>query len=221
MRTALYLVPLLGATVLLLIRAQLRGRQRQIYVLKPASTVIVIAVAALCLFQVERNLVYGVGVLVGLALSLGGDVALMFEENRKAFALGLGFFLLAHVSYALVFSLLGRVSWLDGASALVLLAAGIGTYRLLRRNLGAMRLPVIAYIVVISVMVNRALSTLSSPLFGAAQAAMVGLGAVLFYVSDFILAICLFRRPWRYRPISLASYYGGQLLIALAASYFE
>jgi hypothetical protein len=35
-----------------------------------------------------------------------------------------------------------------------------------------------------------------------------------------MLAANRFWRPWRYNRISLAFYYGGQLLIALAAGYF-
>jgi hypothetical protein len=49
---------------------------------------------------------------------------------------------------------------------------------------------------------------------------MIATGAVLFYISDIILAASRFWRPWRYHRLSLAFYYSGQLLIALAASYF-
>lgn len=220
MKPTIYLIPLLAGTVFFLVRAGILGKRRQFYVLKPISTLIVIAVASLSFLQPERNVVYVVGVLLGLTLSFGGDVALLFEENRRAFTVGLGLFLLAHVAYAVVFGMLGRVSWWDVPSAAVLLAAGVGVYRLLRANLGGMRVPVIAYIVVISVMVSRGVSTLASPAFGTGQAVMIALGAVLFYLSDAVLALCRFWRPWRYRRISLAFYYAGQLLIALAASGF-
>jgi uncharacterized membrane protein YhhN len=220
MKAAVWLMPLLAATVLLLVRAGILGKQRQIYLLKPLSTLLVIAVAALALVRPERDLFYTVGVLLGLALSLAGDVALMFEQNRRAFAAGLGCFLLAHVAYTVVFGALGSVSWLDAVSAVALLAAGVGTYMLVKENLGSLRLPVIAYILVISVMVNRAISTLSSPVLSAQQGRMAAAGAVLFYISDFMLAACLFWKPWRYRRVSLLFYYGGQTLIALAGSYF-
>ena len=123
-------------------------------------------------------------------------------------------------TYTVVFTALGRFSAWDAVSAAVLLAAAVGFYRLIRPNLGTMRVPVVVYMVVISVMVNRALSTLVSPAFGSGQAAMVAIGAVLFYISDVILAAARFWRPFRYHRVSLAFYYGGQLLIALAASYF-
>jgi len=91
---------------------------------------------------------------------------------------------------------------------------------LIRPKLGKMRVPVIAYIVVISAMVSRAASTLNSPVFKKSQALMIVAGAVLFYISDVILAANRFWKPWKYDRISLAFYYSGQLFIALAGSYF-
>lgn len=220
MKPALYPVPVVVIAVFLLIRAQLLKRRRQVLILKPASTLLVIAVALLSLLEPTRNATYSVGVLVGLLFSLGGDVALMFDEDERAFAVGLVLFLLAHVAYTVIFTLLGRFSGWDALSLALLLAAGIGFYSLIRENLGRMRGPVIIYMLVISVMVNRAVSTLVSPVFRPGQAVMVAAGAILFYVSDVILAANRFWKPWKYERISLAFYYGGQLLIALAASYF-
>ena len=217
MTPTLWLIPGLAVTVFVVIRAVIFEKHWQVYVFKPLSTLIVIAVAGLSLLQPERNLTHTVGVLVGLMFSLVGDVALMFDEKRSVLLAGLGSFLLVHVAYAVVFTMLGRVSWWDALSAGVLLAAGIGFYTLLKANLGAMRVPVIVYIVVISIMVSRAMTTLSGRI-GTGQAVMIAVGAVSFYMSDGILAVCRFRRPWRYRRISLVFYYGGQLLIALAAS---
>lgn len=217
---ALYPVPLLITAVILLIRAELLGKRRQVYVVKPVATLLVIAVALLSLLEPTRNPTYTAGVLIGLLLSLGGDVALMFSENRTAFTVGLGFFLLAHVAYTVVFTLLGRFSSWDAVSVPVLLAAGVGFYAMVQENLGRLRWPVIAYMLVISLMVSRAVSTLTSPVFDPRQAVMVVSGAILFYISDVILAANRFWRPLRYDRISLAFYYGGQLLIALGASYF-
>jgi uncharacterized membrane protein YhhN len=220
MKPALYPIPVLVVTVAFLIRAEILGKQRQIYVLKPISTLLVIAVALLSFLEPVRNLTYTVGVIIGLLLSFGGDIALMFQEDRKAFTVGLALFLLGHIAYTVVFMLLGAFSAWDFLSAGILVAIGVSFYLLIRSNLGAMQVPVIAYIVVISVMVNRAGSTLASPVFGVGQAVMVLVGAALFYISDVILAANRFWKPWEYNRISLGFYYGGQLLIALAASYF-
>ncbi len=57
MKTALYPIPILAVTAFLLIRAEMLGKRRQIYVLKPISTLLVIAVAGLSFLEPARNLV--------------------------------------------------------------------------------------------------------------------------------------------------------------------
>jgi len=220
MKPALYLLPILLLTVILLIRAEILLKRKLIYIFKPLSTLLVIAIAALSLLEPIRNTTYTVGILTGLLLSLGGDLALMFQENRKAFTLGLGLFLLAHVAYIITFILLSRFSVRDILPAIILLAAGIGFCLLLKPNLGKMKVPVIVYILVISLMVSRAFGTLDNPVFSTMQAPMIITGAILFYISDVILAACRFWKPWKYHRISLAFYYSSQILLALAASYF-
>ncbi len=220
MKPALYLLPILAVTVTLLIRAEFRGQRRQIYLLKPISTLLVIAMALLSLLEPGWNRTYTLGVLLGLLFSLGGDIALMFMDNRKAFLLGLASFLVAHVVYTLVFTLLGQPAAWDWLSAVLLLAVGAFIFRLLLPNLGSMKVPVIVYILVISLMVHQALTAFSSPLFSSAQAWMVAIGALLFYFSDLVLALNRFCIPFKYHRMSLSLYYGGQMLIALAGSYF-
>lgn len=221
MKPALYLIPVLAATVLWLIGAGFQGRWKQVYIAKPLSTMLVIAVALLSFLDPARNPLYTTGVLVGLIFSLGGDVALLFPERPKAFLVGLVLFLVAHIAYTVVFTTLGRFAPRDVLSALLLLAAGVGFYRLIRAGLGALKGPVIGYMLVISVMVHRAFSTFASPVFTSNQALMIAVGALLFYLSDVILAANRFWKPWKYHRWSLALYYGGQLLIALAASFFR
>lgn len=219
MNPTLYLIIPLAIAVFFLIRAEFAGRRRQIYVLKPLATTLVIGVALLGWLKPEPNLTYLVGVLVGLFFSMGGDLALMFQEKRKWFMIGLVSFLLAQVTYTVLFAILGRTSAWDLLSAAVMLALGAAFFRLIQPNLGSMKLPVLVYIVVISLMVNRAISTLSSPHFTTQQGLMIAVGAALFYVSDLILAAGRFWKPWPYHRISLVFYYSGQLLIALAAGW--
>ncbi len=220
MQLILYLIFLLMFIVFFLVRAKMLEKNWQVYIFKPAATLLVIAVVLLSFLKPDYNTFYSVGILIGLILSLGGDISLMFQENRKAFALGLGFFLLTHVTYSVVFIRLGRFSARDLISFVILSAAGWSFYTLLKSNLGKLKLPVIIYIIVISLMVNRAVSTLfNSSSFNTEQAIMISLGAGLFYISDVILAANRFWKPWKYHHISLIFYYTGQFFIALAASY--
>jgi len=144
----------------------------------------------------------------------------MFPQNRKAFLVGLIFFLLGHVAYAVTFAVLGGFRAGDLVSGLVLFLLGAGLFLYMRPHLGKMQGPVILYILVISFMVNRAVALFGTGVFTSLQAWMITAGAVLFYVSDVILAYARYVNPFRTNRISLAFYYAGQFLIALAASYF-
>lgn len=220
MITAIQLVPFLAALVFILVWAEIIQEREPVYYFKPTATLVVIAMVILSFFKPVFNLTYSVGILVGLLFSLGGDVALMFQEYRRAFIIGLVLFLLAHVVYTVVFFQFGMFSSLDYLVGAVLLLAAVGFYQLIKPNLGKMKIPVIVYILVISLMVSRAVSTFANPEIGEQQAWMIAGGAVLFFISDIILAANRFWKPWKFNRVSLAFYYSGQALLALAASYF-
>jgi uncharacterized membrane protein YhhN len=205
--------------VFLLIRAQFRSEQPQVYFFKSFSTLLVVLVAAVSFSMPGGKAGYTVGVLVGLLLSLGGDVALMFP-SAKAFLVGLVLFLLAHVAYAVTFTVFNGFYRGDLVSGAVLLALAVVVYLYLQPGLGKMKGPVIGYIAVITFMVNRAVSTFFGAAFTPTQAWLITLGAALFWVSDLMLAVDRFRRPFKFHHISLAFYYGGQLLISLSPAYF-
>ncbi len=213
-------IPFLVVTVTLLVRARLRSNEGQIYFFKPLSTLLVILVALLSFTTPGVQPAYSAWILLGLVLSLGGDVALMLRSGR-AFLIGLVLFLLAHVVYALAFTVSNGFHPQDLAVALVLLAVAVVVYRYLKPGLGSMKGPVILYILIICLMVNRAVSTFFGDAFTSTQAWLIILGAILFWLSDLILAINRFRRPFRLEALGLYLYYGGQLLIALSPSYFS
>ena len=217
------LIPLvpLAVTVYCLIRAEFADDRRKIYFFKPLSTSLVILTALLaCWDGGVVNPTYTTGILWGLGLCMAGDVMLMFPQNRKAFLVGLIFFLLGHVAYAVTFAVLGGFRAGDLVSGLVLFLLGGGLFVYMRPHLGKMQGPVILYILVISFMVNRAVALFGTGVLSNLQAWMITAGAVLFYVSDVILAYARYVNPFRTNRISLAFYYAGQFLIALAASYF-
>jgi uncharacterized membrane protein YhhN len=103
MAVALFVVPILILIVVLPIRAEILKLKHQIYLFKPLATLLVIMVIVLSFREPSYSSIYSIGVLVGLILSFGGDMALMFPVNRLAFMLGLFLFLLAHIAYTTVF----------------------------------------------------------------------------------------------------------------------
>lgn len=218
MITPLYVLPFIAVIGLLLVRAEILKIRRQIYVLKPIATLLVIVSVLPGFTAPLGNDFYTAGVLLGLCFSFGGDVSLMFIDNRKAFTAGLALFLLAHIVYASVFSFFTVLSSGDIVPALILFAAAAVIYRIFSPNLGNMRIPVIFYIIIISVMVHRAFSLFRSGILSNGRGTMILAGSLLFYVSDVMLASARFRKAWKYNRISLFFYYSGQFLIAAAAS---
>ena len=213
-------IALLTLFVTLLIRAGFAGNQKQVYVFKPLSTTLVIIVAALSCFVADNyNLSYTLAIILGLLFSFGGDVALMFKSKR-AFMIGLILFLIAHVIYSIVFTVYSGFVEGDLISALILILLAIIIYFYLYPGLEEMKIPVLIYIFVISFMMNRAISTFSGEFFNNTQAVLISIGAGLFFISDLILAINKFKKPFKYHRISLAFYYSGQLLIALSTGFF-
>jgi uncharacterized membrane protein YhhN len=211
-------IPLLVVSVTWLIWAEYKGRKDWVHVAKPLSTLLVILVAALALTRPGVDGAYTAWILVGLAWSMVGDVALMFPSQR-AFLIGLAAFLVAHVVYTLVFAIYSGFQPADLATGAILLVIAAAVYRYLLPGLGRMKVPVAVYILIICLMVNRAVSTLFGDVFSPAAAWLVAAGAFLFWISDLMLGINRFRRPFSWNRISLAFYVGGQLLIALSAAY--
>ncbi len=206
--------------VTLLIRNEIAGNLQRIYLYKPLATIIVILIAGVSLLKPgAMHVSYKLGIIAGLIFSFAGDVALMFQSAR-AFLSGLIFFLIAHIIYSVAFTAHSGFVTSDWISGLVLLLLAMVIYVYLYSGLRNMKWPVLFYVLVISFMIHRAISTFSGSYFNLTQAWLIAVGAGLFYLSDLILAINKFKRPLKYNRLSLAFYYAGQLLIALSTGLF-
>jgi uncharacterized membrane protein YhhN len=162
-------------------------------------------------------------IVAALALSALGDIALSRAGDR-AFLAGLVAFAGAHLAYALMFSglLYGEdpARLLDvpllPAAALVILASSTEFW--LAPHAGALRGPVRIYVLLITLM---GLTALSLP--DGREIAVIG--AFAFILSDFVLALQLFRMSSASRwqvPASVALwllYVGGQAAILVGAGF--
>ncbi len=188
------------------IRAEYRGPQQRIYIFKPLTMLLIGLVAIL---GQGAPPFYKVMIITGLVFSIMGDVFLMLPTDR--FVAGLVAFLIAHLFYIGAFiPEIGAFRWWP----LVPFALfGIGVYLYLAPSLGKLKLPVLLYVGVIMVMAwvawERWLQT------GQSGALLAAFGAVLFVISDTILAINRFRVPFKSaRFFNLATYFTAQWLIA-------
>jgi uncharacterized membrane protein YhhN len=146
----------------------------------------------------------------------------MFEEkNSIFFLLGLSAFLLAHLFYIVFFHRV-RVKekvknnpWL--LVAVVAYYAALIT--LLSPFLGDMKIPVLVYGIVISFMFMLAMHMLFIKNKSAGQWMMFG--ALLFVISDSVLAINKFYQPFEFAGILIMLTYGvAQLFIVEGASRY-
>ena len=149
-------------------------------------------------------------VVVGLALSLVGDVLLMLPRDR--FVPGLGAFLAAHLAYLAAFVALGvgLLGFLAGLVLVGLAVALVGTRILVgaRASSPALVAPVAAYLVVISLMVAFA--------YGTGRWLAIA-GASLFYASDAVIGWTRFVGDFRRsRVLVMVTYHLGQLGLVLA-----
>lgn len=153
----------------------------------------------------------GVALLIALCLCWLGDV-LLLGTSRKLFLGGLVAFLAGHVAFVAAFETAGLDAGWAGLGILIAAAPGAFVWRWLRPTLPPpMVKPVIAYMVVISVMVGGAVGR-----FAADAPPRVLIAAVMFYVSDLAVARNRFVSPgpWN-RAVGLPLYYGAMALLAL------
>ncbi|MBD3290252.1 hypothetical protein GF337_15710 [candidate division KSB1 bacterium] len=214
----LLFIVILVVFVILLVRAEFYENRKKINRYKPVSSALLIVIALLSMIlPQEHNQTYSIAILLGLMFSFGGDITLM-QRTQKAFMVGLVLFLLSHIVYFITFTFFNGFFVRNFASAFILTIMAILIFLYLRPGLGNMKYPVLIYIIIISIMMLSALNTFESDYFTLKKSLFITIGAGLFYVSDVILAVNKFRKPFRYNRVSLAFYYSGQLLIALSTS---
>lgn len=142
-----------------------------------------------------------------------GDL-LLVPHARRYFWSGMAAFLIGHLAFAVSFLDRGiDLRWLlGGAVAMLLVLNGVVIW-LHPYVVGRTRAAVFAYLVVICAMMAVAIGAT-----GASGRWQLAAGALMFGASDLCVARQRFIEPgFRNRLIGLPLYFGGQLLLALAA----
>lgn len=205
----IYLLISVGSLAVAGYLAALRsGNSRALALLKPIPVLCMLV----GLWPLPSNYAFLIG--LGLVFSLIGDLLLI---GSSWFTFGLISFLIAHLAYIAAYLSVNA----DLQIGLVLPVAlyGFVMGRRLWPNTGGMRWPVLLYIVVICVMVWRAatLVSVSGLKIEPSRGWWALSGAILFALSDSLLAFDRFIRPIRYaRYVIMLSYWAGQLGIVLS-----
>ena len=186
-----------------------------VYVFKPLTTILILVTALLV--GTTAPPVYRIAILIGLVFSLAGDVLLMLPSDQ--FVTGLVSFLIAQICYIIAFTS-GRGFSFGWISLMAVVIYGVIVYALLAPYLGKMRIPVIAYIIVILIMAWQAWERWNA--LGERGALLAFFGAVLFVLSDTLLAWNRFREEFTAaRALTLGTYYTAQWLIASSLLYLD
>jgi len=216
------LIPVAAVSAALHIRGEYRGLRQQVYLFKPLTMVIIFLIA---LLGMEAAPAYRYLILGGLVASIGGDVFLMLPADR--FVAGLIAFLIAHLFYIAAFT--SEITVLVWWPLIPLAAFGLILYLILASSLAKLKLPVLLYIIVILLMtwlactrqlqpgqpevLQQALGQAGRVSQGGALPAFIG--AVLFVISDAVLALNRFRGAFRAAALlNLSTYFAAQALIA-------
>lgn len=158
-------------------------------------------------------------ILSALIFSWIGDILLMWPH---LFVYGLGSFLMAHICYIIGFKLAQksetRIQQVDFVRTfffnLPIYLVAAFTFYLINPNLGNMKVPVITYIIVIVSIVATARDRFKK--CDSASFWQVFIGAVLFFISDGIIALSKFYQAFPESGVLIMGTYAtAQLLIIM------
>ena len=178
---------------------------------------IVISLMIFYVYQSQLKNKYAKRIFAGLLFGLVGDILLMFtHSNENFFLLGLAAFLIGHLLYLSAFYIDYKINPALEKSATRLALVIFGVYCLvfyffLRPHLVGMKIPVMIYAFVISLMAIMAVNRKGR--VNHLSFCLILVGAVLFLISDSFLA---------YHKFVNAFSYGGMVIMAtyMLAQYF-
>jgi uncharacterized membrane protein YhhN len=191
------------------------------YVTKP---LLIIFLSFYCIAAVKKKEKIFFLLLIALMFSFSGDVFLMFEKNAlQWFMLGLISFLLAHISYIILFVQIKKQNLpekkLNIIATILTLTYIASLLLLLLKSLGSFTIPVFVYAIVISCMFITAFHAFDFQRQNFGKLCIEG--TALFIISDSLLAINKFYQPLASANfLIMLTYTLAQLLIALGVTKY-
>ena len=208
----IYLLSILAfLSGILCIRAKYKILNTQFLIFKPLTLIIIISIIFIC---PTTNQKYQQLILLGLLFSLVGDGFLIFP--KKHFKKGLIAFLIGHICYIGAFALSTGIYYTVWIY-LPIIVIGIIYLKNIIPYSGKATIPIIIYVIIIAIMGWMALEGLKS--HRAIGVLFAAIGAVLFMISDSVLAMNKFRKKFRSAElIILSTYFTAQWLLALSVT---
>jgi len=207
---ALSVAIIISAIIAIINRQQKNNRMFRVF--KPLTTILIIALAIVIYLKAPST--YTVLMIASLLFALIGDVFLI---NKKYFLQGLSSFLIAHIGFTVGFTSLFGFSW-EIIPLLILLIVGGLFFNLLRKDLYKLKFPVLFYISVILIMNWQAIGIVQQD--QSLVFVVLATGALLFTVSDAILAYDMFKKPFNLAEVLLLSTYWAAIYIFTISGLF-
>ena len=191
------------------IRAKYKKSKNQLLIFKPLTLILILLIATVSP-AIEPS--YKIFIVSGLLFSLLGDIFLIYPEQH--FKNGLIAFLIGHVCYIIAFSVSTNshfTFWLF----ILIITVGAIYLRIILPYSGKMKIPIIIYIIIIMIMVWTAIQRFHND--PTLRTILPAIGAVLFMISDAVLALNKFRKPfYRAELIILTTYFTAQWFLAVS-----
>ncbi len=191
------------------IRAKYKKSKNQLLIFKPLTLILILLIAVI-FPAIESN--YKIFIVFGLLFSLLGDIFLIYPEQH--FKKGLIAFLIGHICYIIAFTIstgFHFTFWIF----LPIVIVGMLYLRNILPYTARMKFPIIIYIIIILIMVWMAIERFNS--FPILRTMIPVIGAVLFMISDAVLALNKFRKPFfSAELIILTTYFTAQWLLAIS-----
>ena len=179
---------------------------------KGLTTVLVLLLAS-SNRQISR---LGARVLTALFFCLLGDIALLWESG---FLIGLGFFLIAHLLFIRAFIARFKIKFHWIAIAIATILAITTLYFIWPNVSGILQIAILSYVLVIGLMSSLSMSI--ALIKRSKTRLQLGLGGLLFMISDAFLGINAFAIPIPFASILiLTTYWGAITSLAIAAREF-
>ena len=155
-------------------------------------------------------------IITALIFSWAGDILLQIKNGGDLFfLLGLAAFLLTHILYTIVFfATAGDLIFLRSKALLLIVIIIYGSLTLytIMPGLGSLQVPVTIYAIIITGMVVAALSRFGK--VNEVSYLLVFLGALLFLISDSLIAFNKFKQTFPLAGVMImCSYLAGQFMI--------
>lgn len=199
-----YFVTILTISALLYVLGDYLKNNFLRYTFKPLSTVLIIAFTV---FQhPEVSELYKYLIITGFIFSLAGDIFIMLPNDK--FVHGIASFFIAHMLFILAFvtDIGFSFNWIW---LIPLLIYAIIFLKLILPKTGKLKIPVIVYTIVIVLFLWQAIGRSCITMSDSGKYAMFG--AILFVVSDSILAYTRFFKEYKISSFFIHSTYWAAL----------